>query len=138
GTSMATVTVDPPPDADVIPLPSWDSWQEAAAALDGLDDAALEEFRLRAVAEPAGVARSRVVLGDPARLSVPASVVCTSIPSDQLRELVAAGHLPSEIVDVEDTTWIDLPTGHWPMFSRPADLAAIIASEAVRSPPENG
>ena len=35
--------------------------------------------------------------------------------------------------DLEDLTLVDLPTGHWPMLSRPADLADIIAAEADRS-----
>jgi hypothetical protein len=26
-----------------------------------------------------------------------------------------------------DMTYVDLPTGHWPMWSRPAELAAILA-----------
>ncbi|MEK8227166.1 hypothetical protein NKG05_15440 [Oerskovia sp. M15] len=29
-----------------------------------------------------------------------------------------------------DVTYVDLPTGHWPMFSRPADLAAEIVRAA--------
>ena len=29
-----------------------------------------------------------------------------------------------------DVTYVDLPTGHWPMFSRPADLAAVITTAA--------
>lgn len=132
GTAMASITVEPPVDADVVPLPPWDVWQEAAGALEGLDEPILDEFRRRAVPEPAGVPRSVIALDDAARLNVPATVICTSIPSDRLRELVAAGQLPSEITDVKEVTWIDLPTGHWPMFSRPADLAAFIASEASR------
>lgn len=31
-----------------------------------------------------------------------------------------------------DPTVVDLPTGHWPMLSRPADLADLIATEASR------
>ena len=132
GTSMAAMTVDPPADATTIPLPEWDAWQEAVASLEGLDDRMLAEFRRRAVAEPAAVARSVLALADPARFSIPATVICTSIPSDQLRQLISAGHLPSEIEQVDDVTYIDLPTGHWPMFSRPGDLAEVIASEVRR------
>ena len=133
GTSMSDVTGTPPDDADRVPLPDWSEWQESAGALEGLDETMRAEFRRRASPEPAGVARSVVQLGDPARLTVPATVICTSIPSDQLRQLIAAGHLPSEISEVGDVTYLDLPTGHWPMFTRPADLADIIASEALRT-----
>ena len=132
GTPMSALTVNPPAGVKTVPLPDWDAWQEAAASLEGLDDRMRAEFRRRAVAEPADVARSVVTLADSARLSVPATVICTSIPSDQLRQLISAGHLPSEIDRVDDVTYIDLPTGHWPMFSRPADLAEVIAAEACR------
>jgi hypothetical protein len=33
--------------------------------------------------------------------------------------------------DLTDVTYVDLPTGHWPMWSRPEDLATLI-EEAVR------
>jgi hypothetical protein len=29
-----------------------------------------------------------------------------------------------------DVTYVDMPTGHWPMFSRPADLAAELVRAA--------
>ena len=38
----------------------------------------------------------------------------------------------TELGDLHDLTYVDLPTGHWPMFSRPKDLAVAIA-EAARS-----
>ena len=31
------------------------------------------------------------------------------------------------LLDYDDVTYIDLPTGHWPMWSRPAQLAELIA-----------
>ncbi len=130
GTPMSTVTVEPAPGADRVPLPPWDHWQGEVDALKGLDDATRDEFRRRARPEPAGVIRSEVQLTDPARLRVPATVICTSIPSQQLIRLVTAGHIPSEIAEVDDVTYIDLPTGHWPMFSRPAALATVIADQA--------
>jgi hypothetical protein len=29
-----------------------------------------------------------------------------------------------------DITWVDLPTNHWPMWSRPTELAEIIGDVA--------
>ena len=34
--------------------------------------------------------------------------------------------LVAATVDEGDVTYVDLPTGHWPMFSRPRDLAGVI------------
>jgi pimeloyl-ACP methyl ester carboxylesterase len=36
-----------------------------------------------------------------------------------------------EFTRIRDVEYVDLPTGHWPQFSRPEDLArAILASVA--------
>ena len=32
--------------------------------------------------------------------------------------------------ELRDITWIDLPTSHWPMWSRPQELAEIIGDVA--------
>ena len=34
------------------------------------------------------------------------------------------------VLELRHLTWVDLPTSHWPMWSRPAELAAIIADVA--------
>ena len=39
----------------------------------------------------------------------------------------------AEVVNLEHFDVIDLPTGHWPMWSRPGDLAAVIESAASRT-----
>jgi hypothetical protein len=31
-----------------------------------------------------------------------------------------------------DAEFLDLPTGHWPMWSRPRELAALIAASTAR------
>jgi hypothetical protein len=35
--------------------------------------------------------------------------------------------------ELNDITWIDLPTSHWPMWSRPQELAEIIGEVAERA-----
>ena len=32
------------------------------------------------------------------------------------------------LAQMTDVTWVDLPTGHWPMLTRPADLAATLVA----------
>jgi pimeloyl-ACP methyl ester carboxylesterase len=124
------------PDASAdIELPSWDELAAQGNSLDGIDEAGLARFRERAVPHPAGVARSAVRLHDPRRLVVPASVICTSLPSSVLRGMIEAGEMPSELLEVHEVHYIDLPTGHWPMFSRPRDLAEAIRAEVGRDDP---
>lgn len=120
------------PDAaiDELPLPPFDQLG-ARASLEGLDTEALERFRAREVPQPGPVLRHPVELSNDARLAVPTTLVCCSMPSAQIKELVAAGHpMFSEVAHLEDVEYVDLPTGHWPMWSRPQELAGVIAAAA--------
>ncbi|MCB7134987.1 alpha/beta fold hydrolase [Cellulosimicrobium marinum] len=124
-----------PADAAEVPLPSWDELAEQGSSTDGLDDDALARFRECAVPQPGPVARGPVRVSDPARLDVPTTAVCSSIPSAVLAELANPGPpLHTELGELTDLTYVDLPTGHWPMLSRPADLAAVlVAAVTARS-----
>ncbi|MFJ1512002.1 alpha/beta fold hydrolase [Cellulosimicrobium funkei] len=123
----AALSPDLPADVAEVPLPTWEELAEGGSSLDGLDEAALARFRERAVPTPGPVARGVVHVSDPRRLEVPATAVCSSIPSAVLAEMAHPGPpLHTELGEVGDVTYVDLPTGHWPMFSRPRDLAAVI------------
>lgn len=124
------------PDATAdVELPSWEQLTAAGNSIEGIDDAGLRRFRERAVPHPGGVASARVRLRDPRRFAVPASVICTSIPSSVLRQMIESGQMPSELPEVHDVRYVDLPTGHWPMFSRPEDLAETIGHEVAVDAP---
>ncbi|MFE6964176.1 alpha/beta fold hydrolase [Agromyces sp. NPDC057679] len=119
---------DAPADLDELPLPAFEDLA-ANASLDGLSPDDLERFRRRAVPEPGAVLRQTVTLTDDERLDVPTTLVCCSITSGQIRELAAAGHpMFAEVSRLTQVDFVDLPTGHWPMWSRPVDLAQVIAS----------
>ncbi|WP_421742856.1 alpha/beta fold hydrolase [Cellulomonas sp.] len=116
-----------------VPLPSWEEFAAQGSSTEGIDDAGLAEFRRRAVPHPAEVVRGAVHVGDPRRFDVPATAICNSIPAAQLKTMANSGPpFHTELGDLHDLTYVDLPTGHWPMFSRPKDLALAIA-EAARS-----
>jgi pimeloyl-ACP methyl ester carboxylesterase len=106
--------------------------------LDGLSEEQLRMFRERAVPEPANVVRQSVELTNDARLDIPSTVICTGFNADQYREAVNEGYgFLVGLRDLHDVTYVDLPTSHWPMWSRPHDLARIIgqvARVATRSP----
>ncbi|MGC0418889.1 alpha/beta fold hydrolase [Embleya sp. AB8] len=99
--------------------------------LDGLSPADLALLRERAVPQPYAVAASPQHVTDPARLGVPAHMITCMFPAEQIEAMRAAGHpFLAELVAAEHSTVHELPTGHWPMFSRPAELAVLLATIA--------
>ena len=86
--------------------------------------------------EPGAAVREAPELGNEARRDVPTVVICTSFTSDQIKAAVAEGYAwTGGIAELRDVTWVDLPTSHWPMWSRPRELAGIIGDVArVRGP----
>jgi pimeloyl-ACP methyl ester carboxylesterase len=119
-----------PPDQTEVPLPPFDQLQ---ASLDGLSDADLERFRQRAVPEPGQVMREHIHLNNDGRRDVPSTIVACSYPSDVVMQMAREGNpMMAEVATLRDLELVDLPTGRWPMWSRPADLAAAIADAARR------
>ena len=120
--------MDPDLTGDELPLPSWDDLGEN---LDGLSEEQLARFRERAVPEPAEALRGAWEFTDEARTKIPSTLVCTGFTSEQYREAATEGHsFIAGLPELTDVTWVDLPTSHWPMWSRPAELAAIIGDVA--------
>jgi hypothetical protein len=64
-------------------------------------------------------------------------MISSSFPAEQVRQLAAAGHPYFAELPHLDVTIVDLPTGHWPMGSRPADLAGELlrAADPARTVP---
>ena len=124
---------DLPEELEELPLPPFDVLAQQAS-LEGLSTEVLQQFRARAVPEPGPVLRQPVELTNDARRRVRTTMVCCSIPGAQVLELAQTGHpMFTEIANLEHLDVIDLPTGHWPMWSRPRDLAKAIQSEASRT-----
>lgn len=120
--------MDPDFAGDELPLPSWDDLGEN---LDGLSEEQLARFRERAVPEPAAALRGEWEFRDEARTRIPSTLVCTGFTAGQYQEAAAEGHsFIAGLPELTDVTWVDLPTSHWPMWSRPTELATIIADVA--------
>jgi pimeloyl-ACP methyl ester carboxylesterase len=119
-------------ESDELPLPPREKLAEEEN-LDGLSEEQLETFRRRAVPQPGGVLREAVELTNDARLDVPSTVICTAFTSEQYKEAVKEGYpFLRGLAELRNVTWVDLPTSHWPMWSRPQELAAIIGDVARR------
>ena len=75
--------------------------------------------------------REPVSLSDPRRLEVPGTVVCTAFPSEDYRAYAEQGMgFLAGLLDHTALDLVDLPTGHWPMWSRPDDLADLVSARA--------
>jgi pimeloyl-ACP methyl ester carboxylesterase len=105
--------------------------------LDGLSEEQKETFRQRAVPVPGGVIREAVELTNDARRDIPSTFICTGFTAEQYRTY-AREHpdwaFLAGIPELREATWVDLPTSHWPMWSRPRELAAIIGDVATAHP----
>ncbi|WP_316520425.1 alpha/beta fold hydrolase [Kitasatospora brasiliensis] len=113
-----------------LPLPSWEFLAEHGSSVAGLDEAALAHVREFATPEPAEAFRDRLRLTG-AGEHLPHALVSCSYPLAQVRELIAAGHPFFAALSGPNWELRELPTGHWPMFSRPTDTAAVLAELAA-------
>jgi pimeloyl-ACP methyl ester carboxylesterase len=118
-------------DFDAIEKPlDWDQLAEEENLV-GLTEEQLETFRRRAVPEPGGVLRDAIELTNDARLDLPSTVICTGFTSDGYQAAAKQSYAwLAGLTEVRHVTWVDLPTSHWPMWSRPQELAAIIGDVA--------
>ena len=121
------------PDFDAVEKPMVWAEIEAEENLDGLSEAQKETFRRRAVPEPGAMLRESVELTDDARRDIPSTLICTGFSAAQYKSY-AQDHpdwaFLAGIPELRNATWIDLPTSHWPMWSRPRELAGIIGDVA--------
>jgi pimeloyl-ACP methyl ester carboxylesterase len=128
----ATGPVDPDMNDAELAMPDLEQLA-AEENLEGLSDDQLATFLRRAVPEPGAALRESIPLHNDARLDVPSTMICTGFGSEQIREAVSHGYAwLGGLAELHDVTYVDLPTSHWPMWSRPRDLAAIISEVAQR------
>lgn len=124
---------DLPADAVELPFPGFDTLAATGNSAEGLSEQDKALIQRRAVPQPAGAIREPVRLHNPRRNAVPVTLICCSMPAAAVRDLAESGNpIFSAINDLTDFETIDLPTGHWPMFSRPNDLAAAIRKATSR------
>jgi pimeloyl-ACP methyl ester carboxylesterase len=116
-----------PTENGEVPLPDWTLFEEED--LVDLDDRLRAAFRERAIPSPAHVASDRQRLSDERRYDVPVTVIACEFPSAMLQKWIEQEHpYVRELAKIRDVSYIDLPTGHWPQFTKPAELAAAIVA----------
>jgi pimeloyl-ACP methyl ester carboxylesterase len=111
-----------------MPFPGWEPFAGADSA--DLDEELRRRIAGAAVPVPERVARGVVRLTDERRYQVPVLVVCPEFTPDQARGWIAAGESP-ELARAARVEFADLDSGHWPMFTRPAELARLLDEAAA-------
>jgi pimeloyl-ACP methyl ester carboxylesterase len=121
----AVINDELPAENGEIPLPAWELFDEPD--LVDLDDELRRAFRKRAIPTPERVAKDPQQLSDERRYDVPVTVIACEFPSAMLREWVAQDHpYVRELGKIREVQYVDLPTGHWPQFTRPRELGQAI------------
>lgn len=115
------------PRDGAMPFPGWEQFEGPDS--DDLDDHTKAQVAAAAIPVPVGVSRGVMRLQDPRRYDVPVTLVCPEFSPAEAREWIEAGELP-ELARAKHVDLVDLPTGHWPMFSAPAQLARVL-SDAI-------
>ena len=114
-----------PSEKGQVPLPDWSFFDEED--LVDLDDALRDRFRERAIPSPVRVATDPQRLSDHRRYDVPITVISTEFPAAMLVEMIEQGDAyVAELAKIRDVDYLDLPTGHWPQFTRPQELGQAI------------
>jgi pimeloyl-ACP methyl ester carboxylesterase len=108
----------PPPFTDVIADP---------VNLAGLSEADLALLRSRGVPQPFATARQPLRRTHEA--TVPETLVACTFPEPRVRQMIAEAH-PMFAGFAGPPQVVPLATGHYPMLSRPADTARVLASLA--------
>lgn len=118
------------PEGATVPPPSWDPADDPTNNA-GLDAATVALLHERATAHPAGSATQPVRLRKPEQ--PPTDLVLTTLPIDAVRAMIDGNDPFFTGLDRRDYRLHELPTGHYPMFSRPAELAELLAGLGAAS-----
>jgi pimeloyl-ACP methyl ester carboxylesterase len=112
----------------VMPFPGWGPFEGPDAA--DLDEETRRSFAAGAIPVPEAVARGVVQLKDERRFEVPVVIVCPEFTPAQAREWIDAGDVP-ELAKARHVDFADIDSGHWPMITKAAELARLIAAAAA-------
>lgn len=118
------------PEDGVMPFPGWEPFEGPDAA--DLHEDTRRSIAAAAIPVPEGVAKGVVRLNDERRFDVPVLLVCPEFSPAQAREWIDAGDVP-ELAKSKHVDFVDIDSGHWPMFTRPTELAHLLAAAAAEA-----
>jgi pimeloyl-ACP methyl ester carboxylesterase len=113
-----------------IPVPAFDPAADPVN-LAGLTDEQLARMRERGTPHPYGAARQPLRRPEPLP-TIPKSLIANTFSLEQVDALADSGNPVFALMAGPEWTRHALPTGHWPMFSRSAELATLLGEIATR------
>jgi pimeloyl-ACP methyl ester carboxylesterase len=111
----------------VMPFPGWGPFEGPDSA--DLDEEKRDRIASAAIPVPEGVAKGVVRLADERRFDVPVVLICPEFSPAQAKEWIDAGDLP-ELAKAKHFDLVDIDSGHWPMFTKPIELAQLLDAAA--------
>lgn len=117
------------PEGDAVPFPGWEPF--AGPDSDDMSEELKGSVAAAAVPVPVAVTRGTVHLTDPRRYDVAVTLVCPEFSPAQAQEWIDAGEVP-ELAKATRLELVDIDSGHWPMFTRPSELARLLVEAGLR------
>ena len=111
-------------------------WEEIEAEenLNDLTPEQIATFRERAVPVPGNILREGYEFTNDARNDIPSTLIATGFSAADY-QTYAKEHpdwaFLAGLPELRNIEYVDLPTSHWPMWSKPAELAEIIGRVAT-------
>jgi pimeloyl-ACP methyl ester carboxylesterase len=112
-----------PTEGGVMPFPGWSPFEGPDSA--DLNDNDRERIAAAAVPVPEGVSKGIVALGDERRFDVAVHLLCPEFSPEQAQGWIGSGDVP-ELDRAAHLSFVDMDTGHWPMVTRPVELARVL------------
>lgn len=112
----------------VMAFPGWEPF-EGPDAVD-LDDDLRRSMAAAAIPVPEGVVKGVVRLTDERRYEVGTVLVCPEYTPEQAKQWIESGEVP-EMAKTKHLEYVDIDSGHWPMYTRAAELARILHESAT-------
>ncbi len=106
-----------------MPFPGWEPFEGPDSA--DLDQAARDRIEADALPVPEGICHAMVSLSDERRFAVPVTLVCPEYSPADAQAWIDGGFVP-ELSRAKRVTLVDIDSGHWPMFTKPRELAQLI------------
>ncbi|NUK90795.1 dienelactone hydrolase family protein, partial [Streptomyces lunaelactis] len=115
-----------------LPPPARDEWQRWGSTA-GVPDAALDRLTALAVPQPLGTLLQPLRLTGAVAAVPTTGVLCTGNGAsiEMVQMLVGFGDPGLQALTDPRVTFFELPTGHWPMLSCPAELAEVLLRAAA-------
>ncbi|MFS0893889.1 alpha/beta fold hydrolase [Microbacterium sp. 179-I 3D3 NHS] len=115
----------------VVPFPGWDHFPDDDVS--DLDDETRERTAPLTLSVPARVPTDAIVLRDSARHRVPVTLLMGALDQETFDGMIDQwGPYADEYHAIDDAEVVRIGSGHWPQFSVPARLAALIDAAVTR------